>query len=434
VVKVLENIKRRILENKFIKDTSWNSFGMFSYYACQWLITIAVVWLSDDLRNAGYLNLAMSVTNFFAAIALYNIRYFQVSDLKMEYSDSDYVAARVLTCVASIVICAVLIFAIEFSPIQRVIILIYMFFRANESFLDVLHGIDQKNGRMDYVGISAFIRGTSMLAAFTVFMWLFNLAIAVTGVAVFNIAVGLIYDLPRTKKLANFVKFTWKRVFSLLKRCFPLMLVLFIITMIGSFTRYSIERVHGTEALGIYASVTVPTLIVQIASFPMMAPLTNLFAASIKQGDKKRFLRILLYSSAVITGIILFFTTASLFIGEWGLKLLYGDILTQYHYLLPGAFIVSGLVSYIWLMNIIFSATRDLKGILAGNIIGAIICLAAAGYFLARYDLIGANYVMIISQGAVVLFLLVRLFWYIKSKPELFEQRTDDLEEPESAS
>jgi len=168
-------------------------------------------------------------------------------------------------------------------------------------------------------------------------------------------------------------------------------------------------------------------LIVQVAAFPMLAPLTNLFADSIKEGDKKRFLRVFMLSSAVIIGIIIFFTGLSLLIGEWGLGILYRDRaeLTQYAYLLPGAFIVSGLVSYIWLMNIIFAATRDLKGIFIGNLIGVIVCLAATDFFLKRFYIDGANHVMMISQGIVVLCLLFRLLWYIKYKSGLFKRQTN---------
>ena len=390
-------------------------------------MTVVVVWLSDDLRNAGYLSLAMSVSNFFAAIALYNMRYFQVSDINKEYSDSEYVASRVFTCVTSILICAVFIFIADFSPVQRVIILIYVIFRANESFIDVLHGIDQKNERMDYVGVSMFIRGIAMITAFIILLWLFDLTVAVAGIVVFTVLVGMIYDLPRTKKLATYSIYTWKQVFLLLKRCLPLMLVLFIITTIGSYSRYSIERIHGTEALGIYASVTVPTLIVQVAAFPMLAPLTNLFAACIKEGDRKRFLRIFILSSAAIIGIIIIFTGLSLLIGEWGLGILYRDrpVITEHAYLLPRAFIVSGLVSYIWLMNIIFAAIRDLKGILTGNLIGVIVCLASTDFFLNRYYIDGANYVMMVCQGIVVILLITRFLWYIMYDKKLFSPETD---------
>ena len=200
------------------------------------------------------------------------------------------------------------------------------------------------------------------------------------------------------------------------------MIVLAIITMIVSYARYSLERIHGTEALGIYASVANPTLIVQVAAFPLFAPLGNLFADCIKEGNKNRFLKAFTVSSVAIIGIVIACACASFFIGEWGLRILYDNELAQHAYLLPGAFVVSGLVSYIWLMNLVFTAARDIKGLFIGNLIGAVICLATSGFFLNRFGIEGANHVVILSQSIAAVLLIIRLLWYIKYKPGLFIQ------------
>ena len=421
----MENINQHITKNRFIKDASWNSFGVLTFFACQWMVSVVVVWLSDNMYNPGYLGLAMTVTNIFMTISLYNIRFFQVSDIKNEYNDSEYVVTRLLTCAASLLLCIGFVFLNDYSALQRGIIICYMFFRINEALIDVLHGINQKNQRMDYIGISLFTRGIFMLAVFVVLMWLFDLLTAVIGITAVTIMIGLIYDLPRTKKLAFFTAFTWKRVYSLLKHCFPLMIVLFILTMIVSYARYSLERIHGTEALGIYVSVANPTLIVQVAAFPLFAPLVSLFAACIKNGEKKRFQKTFASSSVAIFAVVLACTVASFFIGEWGLRILYADELVDYAYLLPGAFVVSGLVSYNWFMNLVFTAIRDIKGLFTGNLIGVIICLTTTDFFLNRFGLEGVNHVLILSQGIVILFLLLRLFSYLKNKQDLFKQHAN---------
>jgi O-antigen/teichoic acid export membrane protein len=393
---------------KVVKNTIWNSAGVVVYFACQWMITIIVVWLSEDYLNAGYLALAMNVTNVFCTVALYNTRAFQVSDIKSEYNDSSYVAARILTCAGSIALCAVFLCITDLTQAQRVIVLCYMVFRANDAFIDVLHGIVQKEWKMSYISVSLIARGIAMLAAFALFLWLFDLLSAVIAMAVVTILIGLIYDLPKAKKLARFTAYTGAMVLSLLKRCFPLMLVILFGTLIVSFSRYSIERIHGTEALGIYTSATVPAMVVQIAVATLLAPLIGVFADVLKERDKKKFIRIFIMTSAVIVVITAVFAVASHFLGEWGLNLLYDDSILPYTYLLPEAVVVAGLTASLWFMNYVFSATRDLKGILAGNIFGMIICFAGTDFFLVRYDLAGANHIMNISQGAALLFLIVR--------------------------
>ena len=395
---------------------------MVTYFTCQWVISLVVVWLSDDFTNNGNLNLAMNITNFLVIISTYNIRNFQVSDIKGEYNDSEYIITRMITCAGSILLCAVFVFGINFSNTQRAIILCYMFFRTGEALVDVLHGIDQKSWRMDYIGISTVIRGVLMLTAFTLLLWKFDLITAIVGMAAVTFLVIIVFDIRKTKKLTQFTAYAGKKILSLLKKCLPLMLVLLVVTVIVSFAKYSIERMYGDDALGVYAAATNPTLIIQVSASLLFAPLINLFAESIKESNKKKFLKIFMVMLAVVAVIMLTFTTASYFFGEWILNILFSrEIVTAHAYLMIGASAAAGLTALIWLMNIVFTALRDIKGIFVCNIIGMIVCFAFTNVLLRKYGLNGANYVMIISQGAAVLCGLARLFWVLKRKKELFE-------------
>jgi len=297
-----------------------------------------------------------------------------------------------------------------------------MFFRTGEALVDVLHGIDQKSWRMDYIGISTVIRGVLMLTAFTLLLWKFDLITAIVGMAAVTFLVIIVFDIRKTKKLTQFTAYAGKKILSLLKKCLPLMLVLLVVTVIVSFAKYSIERMYGDDALGVYAAATNPTLIIQVSASLLFAPLINLFAESIKESNKKKFLKIFMVMLAVVAVIMLTFTTASYFFGEWILNILFSrEIVTAHAYLMIGASAAAGLTALIWLMNIVFTALRDIKGIFVCNIIGMIVCFAFTNVLLRKYGLNGANYVMIISQGAAVLCGLARLFWVLKRKKELFE-------------
>ena len=128
----------------------FNSVGSMFYLVCQWLTTVLVVQLSS-YADAGNLSLAASITNVFYTISTFGIRIFQVSDIENKYSTSFYVTTRLVTCLASLVLCTgfVLLNA-SYSVEQMLCIIIYMAFRLSESFVDVLQGIQQKEQRMDY--------------------------------------------------------------------------------------------------------------------------------------------------------------------------------------------------------------------------------------------------------------------------------------------
>ena len=410
-----------MINEKVVKNTMWNSVGMLTYFTCQWLITIFVVWLSDDFTNQGNLTLAMSITNFFYVLAAYNNRSFQVSDINEEFNDSEYVASRVLSCVASILLCFVFVFVVEYSAMQRTIILCYMVFRAGECFVDVLHGIDQKNWRMDYIGISMILRGILMLASFALLLWLSDLLTAVIGMAASTLLIAILFDFQKTKKLAHYTSYAFKKVLLLLKKCLPLMLVLLVSTVIVPYARFSIERILGTEALGIYATASTPTMVIQVLSSLFFAPLISLLAEALKDAKKKSFLTMFFVAFAAIVAITLVFTGISYFWGGWVLGILFRrEEIIPYAYLMTGASIVAGLTALLWFLNVVFSAIRDMKGILVCVLIGVVVCFAGTEIFLTTYDLEGANYIMVISQGVAVFCALARLFWVIKSKPELF--------------
>jgi len=386
----------------------WNTVGAAIYMLCLWMITVVVVWLSDDYINAGYLALAMAITGFFYPVAQQNMRAYQVSDIEGEYTDSEYVSSRAITSIISIVLCLIFVYVFDYTSVQRYVVIIYMLFRATESMIDVFHGIDQKAWRMDYVGISYIIRGVLLLAAFSLFGWLYGLLPAIIGMFVVSATVGILFDLSKAKKLSQLSINLGKPVLLLIKRCIPLMLASLIGVFLISFTRYSVEKIHGTEALGIYASVATPSIIMQVIATFIFNPLANIFASYRSESNIKSFVKLLLL---VCVGLVvisfMFFIIAQIF-GHWGLTLLFGESISPYTYLLPGAILAAGATVMLWFMNVVFSVTRDLSGFLIGSFIGAVVAILATNIFLIRFGLDGANHILILSQGVAVIFLIIR--------------------------
>jgi len=344
------------------------------------------------------------------------MRTFQVTDIKNEYSDNIYITSRFLTCFFSILLCTIYIYFLKFSLYQFSIILSYMIFRCIEAFVDVIHGINQKKWRMDYIGISFLIRGFSTLLIFSLLSFLYkNLLISIIGILLISLLLILIYDIPKIKIKLNIFSQNYLNILSLLIKCFPLMIVILINTFIISFARYSIERKYGVEALGIYSSVITPTIVIQLLAYFIFTPLINIFADYIKKLKYKYFIMLFLFSCLfifIITIIIYFF---SFIFGEYGLLFLFGNSILNYSYLLPEAVIVAGITAILMFMNIIFSTIRDIRGILYGNLIGLIICIILINYILNKYELSGGNYILIISLGTSAIYLFIRFFWFFKN-------------------
>ena len=96
----MENRQEKSVQQNMI----YNTVGSLVYYFCQWVMTVLIVRMSG-FEDAGILSLAMSVTAAPAIVGLFNIRSYQVSDLKGQYSDSVYIRSRVYTNLISFAVC-----------------------------------------------------------------------------------------------------------------------------------------------------------------------------------------------------------------------------------------------------------------------------------------------------------------------------------------
>ena len=219
-----ESISEREVKPLSIKQNMlWNSFGSITYLACQWLITILVVRLSSGYEAAGTLSLAMSVYNIFAPFAIYRMYTYQVSDVKRENTVGEYFAFRIITSSAALVCC--LVYAALTCPGSALLaIALYAIFKIVGLLIDVLHGLDQVNKRMDYIGKSLVIQGVLTLAAFcSVFAVTASLEFALASMAIVTVLVGVLYDFPRSSRFeALKIKISRKKTLHLLKYCLPI--------------------------------------------------------------------------------------------------------------------------------------------------------------------------------------------------------------------
>jgi len=406
-----------------IKNMVWNAAGTSVYFMCQWLITVFAVKLSDGYADAGNLALAMNITNFFICIAVNNIRTYQVSDINAEFSTGVYFTSRIITCLFSIGLCVIFTMCARYSVMQQLVIMGYMLFRAFEALSDFFYGIAQKSWRMDYIGISFTLRGILMLLIFVVLKLAFGLLAAVYGMFFSNFLVCIFFDFVNAKKLEKFsCEFNWSSIRSLLGICFPLMVISLIIVFVVSYSRYSIEKIYGTELLGVYASVAAPTVIIQAVSAFVFTPFVNVFTYHLKEKNMLKFLVVFSVCGAFIFGFTIIGLLVAHVFGEWGLSLLFGRSIKPYAYLLPGVIICAGLTVFIWYMNMIFSILRDIKNILIGNSIGLVICIFATNTLLVKYGLLGANYVLVFGEGITVIYLLIIFFYSCKTKYFRYEK------------
>lgn len=381
------------------KNLIWNSAGSFSYSLCQWILTVLVVRLSSNYDAAGVLALGMAVSNIFAPIALYKIRSYQVSDIHKAVSAREYVGFRIVTTAAALAITVIYTLA-TCEPSTYTAVLLYVVFRGGDTFIDVLHGVDQQNFRMDYCGRSMLARGLLFLLAFAVvFAATDSLEWAIFAMIAATFPI-IVYDVRKAASLDDVRPlFVGSSLKKLAVECLPAAIGMVCCFSVATIARQYLAYSWGDDALGIYASVCTPVVIIQACANYIYAPLLGVFAQKLDEGDRRGFMGLLCKVSGAI---LVVFIAAAIGFGLWGeplLALVFGDSIVPYSYLLVPAIICSGVAAYIAFLSDLLIAVRQMACNLVANIAAFITCLPATWICVNAWDMNGASFATIIAYG-----------------------------------
>lgn len=389
------------------KNIIWNTFGSIFYSACQWLITV-IVYHVADLNAAGFLSLAMTTSSSFSAISLFGMRSYQVSDVKREYSQHEYVGSRVLTCIVAFVTCALA--SIWGNNIYQILCIdAFMLIRVAEAMVDVLNGEEQKLDRYDLIGKSYIIRGTATVVIFTVgLMTLKNLMITLFIIAIVNLLIAFVFDWKKTIALEQIKPVIYnKKIRTLLMQCVPIVVFSFLFSLEGLIPKNVLQQLEGTESLGAYSTIASPTLVISVLANVVFNPFLPVFASVYQNGEYNRFLKLLHKVYIALAGLAIVTTIGALLLGRWGLSLLFGSGILKYYQLFMPIVWCTILIAFIWVLSAILIGLRQMKWLLIGMVVDFGICVALVYPIIGSMSQNGVSVVQIIAYAIYVLFMAV---------------------------
>lgn len=397
--------KQRAIEPLSVaQNTIFNAIGCLCYLGCQWVTTVMVVRLSSSYENSGLYAFAMATGIIFASIALYKVRTFQVSDISNQFSNSSYIAFRLITILIGWSICAVYIPIATNRQMNLITVsLLYLVFKTDESFSDVLYGIYQKNGRMDYIGISQFIRGILSLIAFSAGLALTDsLPTAIISMTTSCMLVTIVYDLPHARRFGSIKPiFDNSALLALAKICFFAMLASLLANSIVSSVRQYYGIVNGSEALGHYASVATPAVLIQVAATYLYSPLIGKLAADLKK-DRVLLLKSFIKTMGMLVLVMGICVLALSLVGSSLLTIAFGNSIMPYTYLFPYVLTATAAVGLLLYCNDVLIIQRRMKQTLFCNGIAFTCAVASAIPFIALFDMNGINYSIILGCSIAI--------------------------------
>lgn len=388
------------------KNIMWNTLGSVFYCVCQWLITLLVVHLSG-YEDAGFLGLAMTTSSSFSAISLFSMRNFQVSDVLEEYKSGQYVGSRILTCIIAFICCSIGA-CFGNSLYQILCIDAFMLVRVAEAIVDVLHGINQKNNRYDLIGKSYILRGIATIVVFSAGSWISNnLLVTLVVMAIVNLAIAFLFDWTLTKKIDGFKPKIDKKVLELLKRCVPIAIFSFLLSLENLIPKNVLQQCYGTEELGIYSSIASPTLVVQVFASVAFSPFLPMISKAYVEERYEDFLKMLRKAYVALMAMGFIVTGGAIVFGKFGLRILYGeDIIQHYEIFLPIVW-VTILTAIIWILSSVVVALRKINPLLIGMGIDFMVCILLVHPLIIRFEKNGVSIVQIICLSLYVAYMIV---------------------------
>lgn len=398
------------------QSVAWNTWGNLLYFGVQWLLTILVARIIG-YAAAGIYSLSMSVTNVFAALSLYGIRNFQISDLNNKYSAGDYARSRVLTELAALALCIFFVIANSYSKYTCACIVVYMLFRLSESTFDFFSAIYQRNWRLDKLGISLTVRSVILFAGFFSSVWLtHNILIAFVVMTASMHFIIMVYDYRNAEQMETMrPSGGFGKVKELLVECAPLAVFSVFSSSIASIPRYFLDMISGGEILGIYASVAAPTLIIQLIATNVFNPLLSAFSEALLESNKENFVGLIKRCCLLVIIIGIVSIIVAKYLGRWGLILLFGESVDGYEYLLIPLVMCTIATAVIWFFSGILTVMRSFRHLIIGNALAAIVCAVLSPILINLFDAQGATYALLAGNIMGIVYLSISMFKKIKS-------------------
>lgn len=394
----------------------WNSIGSLFFLGCQWLITVLVVRFNSSYEDAGILSLGFSIFNTVYGIATLNLRTVQITEIDGKFQDGDFILNRFLFSAVAIILTVVVVFYNGYNQYTAICVLLIVCFRMVEAIVDVFHGIDQKAWRMDIIAKSFILRGALTLFSFILGLVVFDCFwISIVFMVIANYAALVFFDIKECRSQIQ-INYGWKAqsVIELTKIGIPTSIQCVLLNSIATIPRMSIENIYGENLLGIFASISMPAILVsQIASY-FFNPLLNLFAKYQRQQNYRRGMGLIAVCILVILSITAVSMIAGYILGDWILSLIFGKSILEYTYLFPWVLLTAGMLAIIWFLNGVLTALKHYKQIVIITCIPTIIAFLLSNNFIYRRGLEGAVDLTIIAYGLDIVLSIVCLSFIIK--------------------
>lgn len=392
------------------KQFIWNMLGSGIYS----LATVIFVMLAKRLvgEEAGAkFYMAFTTGQMFLTIGYFEIRPFQVTDVKQQYKAKEYFGFRVISS-AAMLACAVVVGIVyvvngKADAAGFMLIITMCILKMFDGIADVFEGEFQRNDRIDISGMSMAFRTMAIMAVFSIIAWVTrniyaaSAAAAVTGLAGTEV-VAVVWS-HRFEPLS--VSFDREKMKSLFRSTILLFIGSAMCMWLWNGTKYVVEWTLTDRDTLAYGIVFMPTMVINLGSSFVFKPMLTTLARHYEQGEYKAFAKLVAVLVATAVGITVVTLGAGAWLGIPVLSWLYDIELAPYKSVMLVLIAAGGFNAVSILFYYALTVMRLQKEIFAGYTITFVVSIILPIVMVKAMGIAGAG-----TSYLIVMMLLTVLF------------------------
>lgn len=338
------------------KNFFWNMMGSGVYALATILFVMIAKRVVGETAGAAFY-MAFTTGQMLLTIGYFEIRPFQVTDQKRQYSAPEYLGFRIITCaimmLGAFVAATIYLVAGKADIFGFILIIVLSGYKMFDGLADVFEGEFQRNDRIDVSGKSMTFRTLAAIVIFTFLAYITrNIYIAsvgmmcVCGIGVAAIALAWSKGFEKVR-----VSFEKSKMMSLFNSTILLFLGSAMCMWIWNGTKYVVEWTLTPKETLVYGIVFMPTMVINLGSGFLFKPMLTTLARHYDDKNSKAFVKLLGILSGWIAIITLVTLVAAYLLGIPVLGLLYDMDLTAYKahmmiLIVAGGFNALGIILY----------------------------------------------------------------------------------------
>lgn len=378
------------------------------------LATVIFVMLAKRLvgEEAGAkFYMAFTTGQMLLTIGYFEIRPFQVTDVKQQYKAKEYFGFRVISS-AAMLACAVVVGIVyvvngKADAAGFMLIITMCILKMFDGIADVFEGEFQRNDRIDISGMSMAFRTIAIMAVFSIIAWVTrNIYVASAVAAVTGLAGAAVVAVVWSRGFETLsVSFDREKMKSLFRSTILLFIGSAMCMWLWNGTKYVVEWTLTDRDTLAYGIVFMPTMVINLGSSFVFKPMLTTLARHYEQGEYKAFAKLVAVLVATAVGITVVTLGAGAWLGIPVLSWLYDIELAPYKSVMLVLIAAGGFNAVSILFYYALTVMRLQKEIFAGYTITFVVSIIFPIVMVKAMGIAGAG-----TSYLIVMMLLTVLF------------------------